>query len=133
MFKPKLLRLIIYLVVSIGLIILLLNTPTVYVTNPKKEIKKVYDSVQIIELPKKHESSKIKDEFSFQIDSSNSFIHKSDTLKLDELLSAISEQKQKRPKLILLITVHPRSKSELLMSVIEFAKREKIKIGITKN
>ena len=131
MFKPKLLRLIIYLVVSIGLIILLLNTPTV--TNPKKDIKKVDDSVQTIELLNEHQSSNLKDEFSIEIDSSNVFIHERDTLKLYELLSEIGLQKQKRPKLILLITVNPRSKSELLMSVIEFAKREKIKIGITKN
>ena len=65
MFKPKLLRLIIYLVVSIGLIILLLNTPTV--TNPKKDIKKVDYSVQTIELLNEHQSSNLKDEFSIEI------------------------------------------------------------------
>lgn len=131
MFKPKLLRLIIYLVVSISLIFLLLNTPTE--TNPKKDEKKLDDSVQLIELSKEHESPDRKDEFFVEIDSTNVYIHERDTLKPNELLSEIRVQKQKRPKLILLITVHPRSTSELLMNVIEFAKREKIKIGITKN
>lgn len=135
MFKPKLVRLIIYLVISIGLIILLVNTPTE--TAPKKEKKeknvKGDDSVQMIELPDEEQPLDKKDEFFITLDSANIYIHEKDTLNLDELLSEIRVQKEKRPKLILLITVHPRSKSELLMNVIEFAKREKIKIGITKN
>lgn len=135
MFKPKLLRLIIYLVVSIALIILLVNTPTEEAPKKEKKEKNVKedDSFQMIELPDEEKPLDPKDEFFITLDSANIYIHEKDTLNLDELLSEIRVQKEKRPKLILLITVHPRSKSELLMNVVEFAKREKIKIGITKN
>lgn len=130
MFKPKMIRLIIYLVISIGLIILLVNSPTE--TTLKKEKKIENDSIRVIKLPKEQEPLNQKNEYLIKIDSTNVYIHDRDTLKLDELLSDIGLQKQKRPKLILLISVHSRSKSDLLMKVIEFAKREKIKIGIIK-
>jgi hypothetical protein len=128
MVKPKLIRLIIYLVISIGLIVLLLNSPTESVPNKKK----IKSSFQPIELPfeQKFDST---DKFEIEIDSLNEYIYLNDTLRLDELLKEIVVQKEKRPKLFLKITVHPRSKSELLMNVVDFAKREKIKIGITKN
>jgi hypothetical protein len=128
MFKPKLIRLIIYLVISIGLIVLLLNTPTESVPNKKK----VKSTFQPIELPFEQKVDST-EKFEIEIDSLNEYIYLNDTLKLDELLSEIVVQKEKRPKLFLKITVHPRSKSVLLMNVIEFAKREKIKISITKN
>lgn len=123
-------RLVIYLVISIGLLVLLFNLPET--PNVKKD--EVDDSVQLVKLPE-NESKNISDEFAFEIeiDSMNHYLQNSDTLTIDELTEKILVQKKKEPKLFLKLTVHPRSKSEILMKVMEFAKREKINIGITKN
>lgn len=128
MFKPKLIRLIIYLVISLGLLIFLFNIPTESV--PKKQEKN--SSVQEIEVTEK-EKLGTEDAFEIQIDSLNQYIHSNKVIELDELSNEIIVQKDKRPKLFLKINVHPHSKSNLLMELIEFARKEKLKVGIIKD
>lgn len=155
MFKPKLIRLVIYLVISIALIVLLVNIPN---RESNLSIKKRKDkegnstfespgyilgdfvfvqkssSTEIpLSLPSNDSLVKSLDAFEIQIDSLGQYHTTVFNLTLNELFNEIRVQKKIRPKLYLKINVNSHSNSEVLMNLIEFASKEKIKIGITKN
>ena len=137
MHKPNLARLIIYLVVSIGLIIFILNIPKEKSestkTNSSAKKKDMITPAEIIELPSNDSLLDNLDAFEITIDSAGSYFTSLTDLTWNELCNEIRVQKKIRPKLFLKISVDGKSKSEVLIKLMEFALKEKIKIGITKN
>ncbi len=137
MIKPKIVRLIIYLVISIGLIVLLFNIPRSKPENKEADSvsnKNKLDTSSIdVQLTDNDSLISESDAFEIGIDSLGNYQTSTSTVNWNELKTEISVQKKIRPKLYLKINVNSHSNSEVLMNLIEFASKEKIKISITKN
>lgn len=137
MLKPNMTRLIIYLVVFIGLIIFIFTIPEEKNDGDSSPKKDMISEAEMIELPSN--DSLLKDGYPFEIriDSLGTYHTSVTDVSWNELCNEIRVQKKVHPKLYLKISVDIKSKSEVLIKLMEFALKEKIPIaigiGITKN
>ncbi len=150
MSERRLIRLLIYLIVSIAVVILLYNIPKGNTENKstKKLPDKTNDSIdnthlligdylfvrkspgKNIQLPSNDSIAEELVNYEIRIDSSGKYIVDEQTISKNELEKAIRVQIENDVKLIFEITVHPKSKSEVLLDLIELAKQNGIKVKL---
>lgn len=145
MSERRLIRLLIYLIVSIAVIILLYNIPK---GNSKKiSSNKTNDSIDTnnligdylfvqksseknIRLPLNDSLTEKTVNYEIIIDSSGKYTIDEHFISKNELEKTIRVQIENDVKLIFEITVHPKSKSEVLLDLIELAKQNGIKVKL---
>lgn len=116
-------RLIIYLIISLGLIALLYTVSL----NSKQVNKKIPTSSSVVELPL---TDKSESNIKIQIDSLGNYLLNNEILTINELNDTLIVQTEKDAKLILEINVHPSCKSEHLLEIINLAQKMNFKIAI---
>jgi len=137
MVKPKLIRLIIYLVISIGLIILLVNIPSRESEKPKKkDTKIILDTVNGIpvDAPDLNDPD-LKNPILVYIDSNHVFYLENEIIEKDSLEVGLQKLLNKGDrKAAFLMKLDKNVNSELAVFVLDLANKNKWKIGIaTKN
>ncbi len=126
--KARLIRLVVYLVITISLIIFLRVISKTPQTIQKKE--KVLEEGIPVDLPKKTENYKPESRLNIDIDSTNTIYLNSQEVTWNELVDSITVQQERKPKLSILLCVNKKAKSENMLKVLDLAKEKKMKVGI---
>lgn len=158
----RLIRLVVYLVVSISLIVLLWNINKNKPTQSKNDFSSITIDSTLeknllvgdflfvskasysgklpitagsfpINLPPNNEDIIPNEHIYISIDSNNVFYLNDSKIIWNELVDSIVVQHEKKPKLSILISVHKKANSELVLKIMNLAKKKKIKVGIRTN
>lgn len=126
MFDRKVIRLVIYLVISIALIVLLWNLPS------GKDQKTIENNNETVEIKLPEKNTEISPFLTVQIDSLGNYRINDTIILLNELEERLVVQvkKNKDSKLFMEVDVHPKSNAAKFIDLVKLSEKLKIKIRI---